>query len=241
MPPVRRRRSVTWPDGLRWGSVEPLGPGLAQLPGSSLAGRCPDDHCRPIRRARHDPARLHRRRTGRPRRVPGRVPRPDPRGLCSGPAPVHQLVPGPVSVDVRRPPRGHRGLRPGPGSQRPGPRHGHPAAVHHRRVLQVRGRRRTPRHLPGRARPPSAGRLRVPCRRAGPRRARRPAGRRRARLTGRACPDLAARLERAADLRGHRRRHRASGPGARAPDADRHPQDTPGLNLSNRFIRACLR
>jgi integrase len=32
---------VTWPDGLRWGSVEPLGPGSAQLPGSSLAGRCP--------------------------------------------------------------------------------------------------------------------------------------------------------------------------------------------------------
>ena len=28
---VRCRRSVTWPDGLRWGSVEPLGPGLAQL------------------------------------------------------------------------------------------------------------------------------------------------------------------------------------------------------------------
>src|SRR6185295_13227645 len=35
------RHSVTWPDSLRWVSVEPLGPGLAQLPGFSLAGRCP--------------------------------------------------------------------------------------------------------------------------------------------------------------------------------------------------------
>ena len=33
--------SVIWPSGLRLVSVEPLGPGLAQLPGSSLAGRCP--------------------------------------------------------------------------------------------------------------------------------------------------------------------------------------------------------
>src|SRR2546429_413616 len=41
MPPVYCRPGVTWPDGLRWGSVELLGPGLAQLPGSSLAGRCP--------------------------------------------------------------------------------------------------------------------------------------------------------------------------------------------------------
>jgi Phage integrase, N-terminal SAM-like domain len=41
MPLVCCRHSVTWPDSLRWISVEPLGPGLAQLPsfpGSSLAG-----------------------------------------------------------------------------------------------------------------------------------------------------------------------------------------------------------
>jgi integrase/recombinase XerD len=38
----------------------------------------PDDHCRPIHRARHDPARVHRRRTARPCRVSGRLPRPDP-------------------------------------------------------------------------------------------------------------------------------------------------------------------
>jgi hypothetical protein len=65
--------------------------------------------------------------------------------------------------------------------------------VHHRRVLQVRGRGGTPGSLPSRVRPPSAGGLRVPCRRAGPQRARRPAGRRRARPAARACADLAAR------------------------------------------------
>ncbi len=56
---------------------------------------------------------------------------------------------------------------------RPGPRDRHAAAVHHRRVLPVRGRRRTPGALPGRARPPSAAGLRVACRRPGPQRARR--------------------------------------------------------------------
>ena len=61
----------------------------------------------------------------------------------------------------------------------PGPRHRHPPAVHHRRV-QVRRRGRTPRSLPGRARPSALGGLRVPRHRAGPQRARRPAGRRRA-------------------------------------------------------------
>ena len=40
----------------------------------------------------------------------------------------------------------------------------------------------------------------------------------------RARADLAARAERAAGLRGHGRGHRAPGPGARAPDADHHPQ-----------------
>ena len=35
----------------------------------------------------------------------------------------------------------------------------HPAAVHHRRVLPLRGRRRAPRALTRRARPPSAGGL----------------------------------------------------------------------------------
>ena len=40
-----------------------------------------------------------------------------------------------------------------------GPRHGHQAAVHHRRVLPVRGRGRTPGQLAGGACPPSAGGL----------------------------------------------------------------------------------
>ncbi len=65
-----------------------------------------------------------------------------------------------------------------------GPRHGHPTAVHHRRVLPVRGRGRTPRQLASRSRSPATGGLRVPCRRAGPQRARCPAGGRRARPAG---------------------------------------------------------
>src|SRR5580692_10706973 len=44
----------------------------------------------------------------------------------------------------------------------------------------------------------------------------------------RACADLAARLERAAGLRGHRRRYRAPGPGTRAPDPGHHPQGRQG-------------
>ena len=120
---------------------------LAQPPGSQPGREVPDDHCHPIHRARHDPARLHRPRTARPRRVPGRVPRPDPRGVRAGPAPVHHLVPRPLPAPVRGPPRRHRRLRPRPGSQWPRPRHRHPTAVHHRRVLQVRRRRRAPGSL----------------------------------------------------------------------------------------------
>ena len=51
---------------------------------------------------------------------------------------------------------------------------------------------------------------------------------RRARPAGRACADLPARAERPAGLRSHQRRHRAPGPGARAPDADDHPQRRQG-------------
>ena len=43
------------------------------------------------------------------------------------------------------------------------------------------------------------------------------------RPASRVCADLAARAERAAGLRGHRRRHRAPGPRARAPDSGHHP------------------
>ena len=36
------RHGVIWASGLGWISVELLGPGLAQFPGSGLAVRCPD-------------------------------------------------------------------------------------------------------------------------------------------------------------------------------------------------------
>jgi integrase len=96
-------------------------------------------------------------------------------------------------------------------------RHGHPPAVHDRRVLQVRRRGGTARALPGSARPPAAAGLRVPRHRAGPQRGRRAPGRRRARHPGRARPDLAARPERAAGLRSYRRRHRSSRHRTRPP------------------------
>ena len=132
--------------------------------------------------------------------------------------PVHHLVPRPLLAPVRRPPPRYRVLRPGAGSQRPGPRHRHPAAVHHRRVLQVRGRRRAPRAFPRRSRPPSAGGLRISCRRPGPQRTRRAPGRRRTRPASRACVDLAARAERAAGVRGHRVTQ-CVGPGRSSPDS----------------------
>jgi len=40
----------------------------------------PDDHCCPIHCPRHDPARFHRLRTTRTRRIPGRIPRTDKSG-----------------------------------------------------------------------------------------------------------------------------------------------------------------
>jgi len=168
MPLVCCRHSVTWPDSLRWVSVEPLGPGLAQLPGFQLGREVPDDHYRPIHCARHDPACLHRSRTARPGRLPGRVSWPDPRGLYLGPASVHYLVSQLFSVAVLGAPRRHRKLRPATRSQRPSPRHGHPAPIYHRRVLQVRRRRRTPGSLARCPCPATTGRLRVPCGRAGP-------------------------------------------------------------------------
>ena len=89
--------------------------------------------------------------------------------------------------------------------------------------FKVRRRRRTPRAFPGRPRPAAARGLRVARRRPGPQRAGRHAGGRRARPAGRPCADLATRAERPAGIGGHRRGHRAPGPGARAPDADHHP------------------
>jgi hypothetical protein len=114
-----------------------------------------------------------------------------PRGLRPGPAPVHHLVPQPLAGPIRRPPRRHRVLRERAGSDRPRPGHRHPPAVHHRRILQIRGRGRAPGPIAGRPRTPPAGRLRVQCRRPGPQRARRTARRRRARLGVRACAEWA--------------------------------------------------
>ena len=110
----------------------------------------------------------------------------------------------------------------------PGPRHGYLAAVHHRRVLQVRRRRRAPGALARRPRPPSPAGLRVARHRPGPQRARRAPGRRRARSARRARPDLPARAQRAASLRSDRRRHRASRPRARPPHPGHHPQGRQG-------------
>src|SRR6516162_4036897 len=64
---------------------------------------------------------LHRSRTARPCRVPGRVPGADPRGVRARLAPIHDLVPCPLPGLVRRPPRRHRELRPGSGRQGPRP------------------------------------------------------------------------------------------------------------------------
>jgi hypothetical protein len=128
-----------------------------------------------------------------------------PRRVCAGSAPVHHLVPDPVAAAVRGPPCRHRTVRPRPGRTRPGPRDRHPAAVHDRRVLLVRGRGRTPRPFPGRARPPSPPGLRTARRRTGPQRTRRSPGRRGTRAAHRACADLAAGAERAAGLRSGRR------------------------------------
>ena len=116
--------AVTWRDRRMRPTVgfrSIAGTSLAQPPGSQPGREVPDDHCRPIHRARRDPARLHRRRTARPRRVPGRIPRPDQGGLRTRPAPVHHLVPCSFPAPVRGPPRRHRVLRPRPGSQGPGP------------------------------------------------------------------------------------------------------------------------
>src|SRR5258706_1982004 len=133
-----------------------------------------------------DRARVHRSGKADVSRVPGRLLRPDPRGLRPGPAPVHRLVPPAAAAPVHRPPRRHRAVRPRPRSRWKNRRDRHPQAVHHRRTVQVRRRGRPARPLPGRAREAAADRLRIPRNRPGPQRSRRPARRGRARHPGRA-------------------------------------------------------
>ena len=224
MPLVRCRHSVTWPDGLRWVSVEPLGPGLAQLPGSSLAGRCPMTTAAPstalatIQPAFTDAERL---------------------ALAGFLAGYRGLTREAYALDLRQFTTWCRGRSLAlfavrradiEGFARDLEAKGRARATVTRRLSTIAGfykyavEEELLDQLTRRPCPPSAGRLRVPCRRAGPQRARRAAGRRRARLAWRARADLPAGPERAAGLRGDRRGHRAPGPGARAPDADHHPQ-----------------
>jgi hypothetical protein len=74
------------------------------LPGLSRSGRCPMTATIPstalvtVQPVFTDSERLARR-------VPGRVSRPDPRGLHAGPAAVHRVVPHPLAVPVLGPAR----------------------------------------------------------------------------------------------------------------------------------------
>ena len=150
-----------------------------------------------------------------------------------GPAPVHRLVPRPFARPVRGPPCRHRVLRPGPGSDGPRPGHRYPAAVNHCQVLQIRRPRRDPGSLARRTCAPSAGRLRVPCRRAGSQRqgGDRPAG-------TADCPGARP---------GHRRAHRrpgvpgcgwAAGPAWGGADS---PQDCPPHGIAKTVTPHTLR
>jgi hypothetical protein len=82
----------------------------------------------------------------------GRPARPTPWTCARSPA---GAAPGPCRCSPSAAPTS-RPSPPRTGSTRACPRHGHAAAVHHRGVLQIRRRGRTPRPLPGRARPPPA-------------------------------------------------------------------------------------
>ena len=169
-------------------------------------------------------------------RVPGGVPRPDPRRLRTRPAPVHQSVPRPLPAPVCGPPRRHRRLRPRPGSPRAGP-----ALTVTRRLCTIAGfykyavEEELLDHSPAaRVRRPRVdyeshataldrnelGAMLVAAG-LGP--------------AGRACADLPARAERAASVGGHRRRYRASGPeSAGTRTLDDNPQGQQGRHHSAR-------
>src|ERR1700733_11069203 len=82
--PVRTYGPVIVP---RWDPVS------AQPSGSRLSPEVPHGHRAILNLTRRPPARVHRCRAACSRRLPGRIPRPDPRGLHARPAPVHRMVP----------------------------------------------------------------------------------------------------------------------------------------------------
>ena len=149
------------------------------------------------------PARFHRCRATRARRVPGRLSRADPRGIHPGSAPVHWLVPGPVPAAVLGPAARTSRLSPANWKPRAGPVLPSPAGC-----PPSPGSTSTPsRKNSLTTRPPAAAGLRVARHRPRPQRGRRAAGRSRARAGTRARADLPARPQRAARVGGHRRGH----------------------------------
>ena len=135
--------------------------------------------------------------------------------------PVHYLVPCPLAGPVRRPPRRHRKVRARPGDQ------GRARATVTRGRSTIAGfcKYAVEEELLDHSRPhmsavPGWTTIPTPSRWTATRSARcwSPPDS----AAGRACADLAARVEQAAGLRGYWRRHRAPGSGARAPDSDGH-------------------
>jgi len=95
-----------------------------------------------IWRAGSNRSGVQRSRSGRARRVPGRLPGLDPRRVRLGSPPVRDVVSRPRPASVRRSSHGHRILRSRSGCQRSCPVDGRAAAMHDRGLLPVRRRRR---------------------------------------------------------------------------------------------------
>ena len=209
----------------------------------------PDDHHHNRPRAR--PARVHQCRTARARQVPSRVPRPDTRGVRAGPAPVHRLGAGisrcpcsPSAAPTSKASPGTWKPRDAPAPPSPGGCAPSPGSANTRSKKNSSSIPRLPM---------SGGRGWIMSRTPppGPQRARRPAGGCRARPAAGARADLLAGPEQPAGLRGHRRRYRATGPGARAaqgnPGRTRREDPPPlvadldcAVRGSDPFLRVCL-
>ena len=132
---------------------------------------------------------------------------------------VLRLAHRPASAASRRSAHPHRAVRPLARRTRPSPSDGRAAAVDLGRVLPLLRTRTDPRTLPGGSCAATEAGLRVPDPRIGPQRARRLPGRRRAVIEPGPRVGVAAGLERAADLRGARCRHRAAQRRTRSPHA----------------------